>query len=579
MSNCLLVETDEQLKLLVDTLLKEEIIACDLEASELDVKKADIEGIGLGTSKQQFFIPYPNSFTKEQIDKVLKVVFNGRSVIFHNAKYDLKLMLENGLPWPDKFHDTMIMSWLIDEEGQHGLKPLATVILGRDVKKWNQLKREADLFTTIENIQEELADYCGDDVMNTYDLYFHFLPLLKQENLIIDYERLELKLIPVLVRMEYRGVKVDVKWLQEVGSRLKTELNSIDSILKGVLGKSNINIHSPQQLESILFNEFKYTPGRITNSGKRSTDNDVLEQIVKDNDLKENDFVPMLLKFRELDKIYSTYFVALLEQIDKNGIIHTNFMQHGTRTGRLASNDPNLQNIPTRSDEWNVRRAFVPRKGYKFLIADYSQIELRILAHFSQDNNMVKTFMEGGDIHAKTMELTGTERRVAKAINFGLIYGMGPRTLAHTLSIKEEDAKKYIDKFFAGYPKVRFFIERVQQGTFNNGYVEMITGRRRRFREIRDRRWFTTIQRQSINTKIQGSAADLIKIAMIKLDPMLEPLDAHQLIQIHDEIIIETPINKVEEVKKIIKDTMENSLKLRIPITVKIVEGDYWVKD
>jgi DNA polymerase-1 len=156
---------------------------------------------------------------------------------------------------------------------------------------------------------------------------------------------------------------------------------------------------------------------------------------------------------------------------------------------------------------------------------------------------------------------------------------MGPRTLAHTLDIKEEDAKKYIDKFFAGYPKVRSFIERIQQGTFVNGYVEMITGRRRRFKEIRDRRWFTLIQRQSINTKIQGSAADLIKIAMIRLTPRLEPLDAHQLIQIHDEIIIETPIDKIEEVKNIVKDTMENALKLRIPITVKITEGNFWVKD
>jgi DNA polymerase-1 len=579
MSNCLIIENDEQLNSLITSLSEEEVIACDLEASELDIKKADIEGIGLGTSKQQYFIPYPNNFTKEQINKTLTDVFKGKKVVFHNAKYDLKLMLENGLPWPENFQDTMIMSWLIDEEGQHGLKPLAVSILGREVKKWKELGRGVDLFRTLEDVMDELADYCGDDVMNTYDLYFYFLPLLAKENLMVDYERLELKLIPVLVNMEYRGIKVNTEWLREGQDKLRITLNELEERMKKCLDRSDINIHSSKQLEYLLFNELKYSPGRVTDSGKRSTDNDVLEQIVKDNNLTENDFVPMLLKFRELDKIYSTYFVSLLEQAGKEGVIHTNFMQHGTRTGRLASNDPNMQNIPTRSDEWNVRKAFIPRDGYKFLIADYSQIELRMLAHFSQDNNMVKTFMEGGDIHAKTMELTGTERRVAKAINFGLIYGMGPRTLAHTLGIKEDDAKHYIDKFFSGYPKVRSFIERVQQGTFINGYVEMITGRRRRFREIRDRRWFTSIQRQSINTKIQGSAADLIKVAMIRLAPVLDDLGAFQLIQIHDEIIIETPIDKISETKKAIKEIMESALKLRVPVTVKIVEGDYWVKD
>ena len=579
MFNCQLIAGDEKLDLLVESLKDEKLIACDLEASGLDTKTAKLEGIGLGTSKKQYFISYPNGFSEGRVKKILKEVFKNKRVVFHNAKYDLKMLYENNLPWPEDFDDTMIMSWLVDEEGQHGLKPLAKAILGREPKKWAQLDREVDLFRNEEDVAKELSDYCGEDVMNTYDLYYYFLPILEREGLIPDYEKIELKLIPVICKMEMRGIKIDTEWLKNKQGKAIIVLDKLTIKIKECLGGQDINIRSSKQLEPLLFDTLKYKPGRITDAGKRSTDTDVLETIVKENNLQENDFVPLLLKFRELDKLYSTYFIALLEQAGKEGVIHTNFMQHGTRTGRLASNEPNLQNIPTRHDEWNVRQAFIPRDGYKFLIADYSQIELRMLAHFSQDANMVKTFVEGGDIHAKTMQLTGTERRVAKAINFGLIYGMGPRTLAHTLNIKEEDAKNYIDKFFAGYPRVNYFINKIQQATFRDGYVSMITGRRRRFREIRDRRWYGTIQRQSINTKIQGSAADLIKLAMVRLVPALAPLDAYQLIQIHDEIIIETPIDKIQEVKKIIKEVMENVFKLKVPVVVNIVEGDCWVKD
>jgi DNA polymerase-1 len=255
-------------------------------------------------------------------------------------------------------------------------------------------------------------------------------------------------------------------------------------------------------------------------------------------------------------------------------------MQHGTRTGRLSSNDPNLQNIPTRHDEWNVREAFIPRPGYKFIIADYSQIELRMLAHFSQDAHMVDTFVKGGDIHAKTMELTGiTVRRIAKNVNFGMVYGVGPRTLSQLIGTKEEEARQYIDRFFRGYPQIRAFINRVQQQTFRTGYVEMITGRRRHFHEYKDNRWFNTIARQAINTKIQGSAADLIKIAMIKLKPVLQEHDAHMLVQIHDEIIVETPEDKIEEVKVIVHDVMVNALKLRVPVEIGMAVGDRWIKD
>jgi DNA polymerase-1 len=579
MSDCLLIKNIQQLEEAKRALLQEERFACDLEATGLDIRKSDIEGIGLGNSKKQYFIPFPNDFKFRDISNFLKEVFKDKEIIFHNAKYDLELLKEKKFPIPDKFHDTMIMAWLLDENMQHSLKYLAKLIFDRDPKKWSELDNMQTLFRNQDDIVQELSDYCGDDVMNTYDLFYHFLPLMEKEGVMIDYERIELNLIPVLCSMEMRGVKVDIEWLKEKSVKAEKELNKLEKLMKKAVGDEYINIRSPIQLERLIFGTLQYKAGRVTDAGRRSTDNDVLEKIVRDNKLGEKDFIPLLLKFRDLDKIYRTFFLALIEQAGEEGIVHTHYLQHGTRTGRLASNDPNLQNIPTRNDEWNVRKAFIPREGYKFVLADYSQIELRMLAHFSQDINMVKTFMEGGDIHAKTMQLTGTERRVAKAINFGLIYGMGPRTLAHTLGIKEDDAKKYIDKFFAGYPQVMTFIERVEQQTLIRGYVEMITGRKRRFQEIKDKRWFNLIKRQSINTKIQGSAADLIKIAMIRLHRALEPLGAYQLLQIHDEVIIETPLDKVEEVKKIVIQTMESALALRVPVKVSISEGDCWVKD
>ena len=215
MFNCQLIDSGEKLNSLVDFLKDEEIIACDLEASGLDTKLAKLEGIGLGTSSKQYFISYSNGFSIGQVKKVLVEIFKDKRVIFHNAKFDLKLLYENGLPWPEKFDDTMIMSWLVDEEGQHGLKPLAKAIFGRESKKWNQLDRRISLFRNDADIAKELSDYCGEDVKNTYDLYFHFLPILKAEGLIPDYEKIELKLIPVLVQMELRGIKIDTKWLKK----------------------------------------------------------------------------------------------------------------------------------------------------------------------------------------------------------------------------------------------------------------------------------------------------------------------------------------------------------------------------
>lgn len=583
-----IVDTSEKLQKSLQTLSKDTIIACDTECTSLDYRKGKIEGIGYGTNKNTFFLPFPHTIPTKEVYDIFVQLFQ-KVVIFHNAKYDLQVLVHNKLPIPNvldgKLQDTMIMSWLVDENTSHGLKQLARDLLGREPKEWKELNRQPDLFRDESDILKELADYCMDDVVNTFDLYFYLLPLLDKEKLTLAYERVELKIIPVLCAMEMRGVQVDVPFLKERHDAAQKELfrlnTAIQAKLKEVLPKGYppVNLRSPKQLEDILFKQFKYKVFKETEKGTASTDAETLREIIRKEKLTDEDFLPMLLKYRELDKLDGTYFVALAEQAGLESVIHCNFLQHGTRTGRFASSEPNLQNIPSRSDDWNVRKAFVPRPGYKFIMADYSQLELRIMAHFSGDETMVHTFKTGGDIHAETMKAIGSNRHHAKTINFGLIYGLGPRSLAQDLHIKEEEAKKYMNRFFNKYHQVKYFMDKTQAITLKTGYVEMITGRRRHFAEIADKRWWNMIARQAVNTKIQGSASDLVKVAMIKLHPLLKAIGAHMLIQIHDEVIVETPIEKAEETKAIIKETMENALTFNVPMLVSMKEGERWTKE
>ncbi len=578
MVNFKIVQSLKEIQKMVKFLSSKSLVACDVESSDLNIKKLELEGIGIGTSDIQYYIPVPNKIKDKEIIRAMNKILSSCEVIFHNAKFDLKVLKKYGTEWPEKIHDTMILSWLEDENRSHGLKPLTKEFLGREVKKWVDIDRSPSLFRDENDIIEELGEYCAEDVKNTYDLFEIFYPLVEEQNLLLDYNKIEKKIIKVLANMEYRGVMLDMDWLSQKKDEAEIILRDLKEQIIEVTGVPDMNINSPKQLEEFLFDKMGYEPIKTTPSGKRSTDGETLNTIVKKNKLGDDSAVALMLKFRDLEKVYSTYFVSLLELGESDGIIHTTFMQHGTRTGRLSSNTPNLQNIPSRDDQWNVRQAFIPRKGYRFIIADYSQIELRMLAHFSKDKSMMEVFNNDGDIHAKTMELTGTDRKTAKGINFGLIYGMGPRTLAHNLEIKEKEAVLYIERFFKGYPSVRKFIFSIQNRTLREGFVTMITGRKRRFHEYKDSKWFNSIARQAINTKVQGSAADLIKIAMIKLAIALHDVDAYQLIQIHDEIIVEANIKVFDEVKEIVRGCMETAIKLDIPLKVGIEEGDHWIK-
>lgn len=579
MENTKFVRTIKQLEDMVEDLKNEPRLACDIETTSLEIEEMELDGIGIGTNSKTYYIPFPNfgleiSQTIPYIDKLFQEI----PIIMHNAKFDMQGLRKFGYSTPKQVHDTMIMSWLVDEDNSHGLKNLTKVLLEREVVEYKNLKKKVDLFTTEEDVMIELGQYCGDDIANTYDLYDFFYPLLESDGLLKAYSMVEMPFVSVLADMEYRGVRLDTEGMNNLKERMEAVLANIDAQIRQVLKDQAVNVASPTQLEKYLFDVLKYKSVRTTPAGKRSTDNGALEQIIKDNNLDDSSFVALLLKFREYDKLYRTYMIGLLQKAGSSGIVHTNFLQHGTRTGRLSSSEPNLQNIPARHDDWDIRKYFVPREGYAFVISDYSQVELRVLAHFSKDDNMVQTFLNDGDIHAKTMELTGTERRAAKAINFGLIYGMGPRSLAESLNISEHEAQAYMDRFFSGYPKVKSWISLVQRFALSQGFVTMITGRKRRFRNMFDQRWYSSVKRQSVNTKIQGSAADILKLAMLKMHKELHKYDAHILLQIHDEVIVEAPIERLDEVKQKVVEIMESAVQLRVPLKVGMDTGDHWIK-
>lgn len=581
MVNLKIARTSEDLETMVKDLENAPRLACDVETTSLDVRVMELDGIGIGHGSLQWYLPFPDwGITIEETIPYLNKLFKTSDIVFHNAKFDLQVLKKFGYDLPEKIEDTMLMSWLVDETIPHGLKYLAKNILDREVTAYNEVQKKVDLFTTKEDLMEEMAEYCAGDIRNTYDLFEYYYPLLEEDDLLRAYYKVEIPFVFVLADIEYRGIRLDVDAMEKMKVKMEKILKETGEKMIAVAGSEAMNFNSPTQLENYLFskNGLGYKSFKQTPSGKNSTDNEALEMIIKEYNLTEDDFVPLLLKHREYDKLYRTYMIGLMEQAGDTGTIHTNFLQHGTRTGRLSSSSPNLQNIPARSDEWDIRRTFIPRDGYGFIVSDYSQVELRVLAHFSQDPNMVETFKNDGDIHAKTMELTHTERRQAKVINFGIIYGMGPRSLAHTLEITEPEAKMFINKFLNGYPKVRDWMSQVQKYALARGFVTMITGRRRRFYDLFDKKFFNNIRRQSVNTKIQGSAADVIKIAMLKLHKELPKHDAHILIQIHDEVVVEAPLDKMEEISKLVVKIMEDAVTLRVPLKVGMEMGDHWVK-
>jgi DNA polymerase-1 len=494
--------------------------------------------------------------------------------IGHNIKYDLEILERAGLPVRGIWFDTMLASQLVNSQlFSHRLDDVAFAELGFKKIATSELigpKKDA-LMTSVP--LDKLAAYACEDALITWRLYEHYKPDLEAQHLKKIFYEVEMPLTPILQKMEEQGIMIDLPYLKKFSAELTEQLSGIEQRIKKLAGVE-FNVASPAQLKEVLFNKLRLpaTGLKKVKTGY-STDAESLGRL-KD----KHEIIAPLLEHREISKLLNTYIDTLPKLADKNGRVHTSFMQMGAATGRLSSQNPNLQNIPIRTELGNkVRRAFVPSSGKVLLGADYSQAELRIVAHLANDPDLIKAFNQGDDFHAAVAKQLGVDRRAAKAINFGIIYGLGPNGLANDLDIKIDEAREFIDRYFDRFPGVRDFTERMKNEAREKGYTETIFGRRRYLPDIHapNPMLRSGAERMAVNMPAQGSVADIMKLAMIQVDKVL-PKTATMLLQIHDELLLEVEENAVKEVTKIVSDIMDKVVELKVPLFVDVATGPNW---
>lgn len=595
-----------ELKEYIDQILEspEAIIAYDSETTGLDTINSKIIGFSLSTKAHSgVYIPLASSeenlfeserITKEEAFSQLQRLFQEEkiTIVFHNAKFDLKILSSNGFKLPGgknkcSIQDTMISAWLLNPEhiGKKGysLEYLAESKLNLLGIEYDDIVEKGKTFESL--ALEDATAYAAEDADFTLQLWQKFSTDLKNNNLYDLYQNIEMKLLPILAKMELNGIYLDSQFLIEYSKELSQGIAKKEAEIYKEVGHE-FNIASPKQLQTVLFEERNLKPGKKTKTGY-STDTSVLEE------LSLIDCVPkLILEYRELTKLQSTYVESLPKLTDKDGKIHTDFIQTGTATGRLSCREPNLQNIPIRNEAGRkIRSAFTAPKGKVLISADYAQIELVILAHLSADKNMCQAFMQGTDVHKATAALiygidaekvTAQMRRIAKTINFGVIYGMSAFRLAQDLGISRREASGFIESYFQTYADVKNFINTTIMQAEEKGYVETIFARKRPILAINSKNKVekAAAERIAVNTPVQGSAADIVKKAMIDVSEGLKKLNngTRLLLQVHDELIFECEDNPkcIEESINLIRDKMENAVKLSIPLRVSIEYGKSW---
>ena len=527
--------------------------------------------------------------TEEMAAELKRVLSEDRVFLSHDIKLQLRRLAANRWPLPKRFADTMIMSYVINPGlPSHSFANVARDRLKLDVVARKDVAKTAPLFAVDHEIGSSplgpYLQYLGEKSDVAISLKDALEPELHRDGELVKiYDTIELPLIPVLARMEQRGIRIDVPLLQQMSNAMGTELAALEKQIYAEAGM-DFNINSPQQLAHVLFEKLQYPGGKKTKGTKAySTSVDVLEELAT-----HGFAVPQLiLRHRELHKLKSTYIDALPQLVASDGRVHTSFNQAVAATGRLSSSDPNLQNIPIRTEQGRqIRRAFVADQGNVLLAADYSQVELRILAHISGDETLIETFRQGADIHRATAakifnvaekDVTADQRRAMKTINFGVLYGMSAFRLSNELSISTAQAKDFIDAYFGRYPKIQEYLDRTLEEARTTGKVTTLFGRVRYIPEIHNRSFTVrgNAERMATNAPIQGTAADILKLAMIALEDRLGD-DAAMLLTVHDEIVIETAENRVEKVAGIVKETMETIFPLAVPLAVDTGWGRSW---
>ena len=596
------IDSEEALEALIEKLTGAGAIAFDTETTGTDPMRVKLVGLALAIAPGEgYYVPLGHETDERQLSWE---TVRGRLEPFlknpdlpkyaHNAGYDILVLAQHGLQVQGLAFDTMLAEWVLDPASRNlGLKNLALARLGLEMTPIKELIGSGKSQRTMAQVPvSRAAPYAAADAYATYALVKSLEAELRERELWPLFNEVEMPLVPVLVDMERAGIELDVDYLQEMSAMLTRRLSELTGQIQQMVGHP-FNIRSTQQLSDALFVTLKLPAKGIrkTKSGHYSTAADVLEKL-----RGRHQVIDLLLEQRELEKLNSTYVETLPQLVNPDtGRLHTSFMQTGTVTGRLSSRNPNLQNIPIRTEQGRqIRRAFVAQKGWLLLGADYSQVELRVLAHISQDPGLLEAFRRGEDIHSTTAaavygvpldEVSYEMRRVAKTTNFALVYGSSAYGLAQQTGLGRDEAAQFMQDYFARFPGVQAYIENTKKQAAEQGYVETLLGRRRYFWEFAPGRKVRSGQlhaaeRAAINTPIQGSAADIIKIATIRLYRALRErnLRSRMILQVHDELVLEVPQEEIDEVRHLIVEIMEGAFDLDAPLKVDVEIGPNWLE-
>lgn len=574
------VATLERWNELAGKLEKEPLLVIDTETVDVD---GELIGVAFAWGDDQAaYLPvgpvYNDGLPLPAVRDLLQKILGNPEIkkVGHNIKYDLLALARAGFTVENVYADTMIASQLVNTQlYSHGLDALAFSELGIRKIPTTQLLGGKKTGVMTNAPLDDLAAYACEDVLVTWRLWQKLMPSIEEIDLKRVFYEIEMPLTPILAAMELKGIKLDSDYLKELGAYLKKEIGRIEAEIKKLAGQ-DFNVASPSQLQEILFTKLNLPVVGIkkTQSGY-STDADSLGKL-----REAHPIILKIVEFREMSKLLNTYVETLPTLADKNGRVHTSFGQIGAATGRMNSNNPNLQNIPIRTELGNkVRRAFIAETGKVFIGADYSQAELRVLAHLSEDPGLIRAFQAEADFHAAVANQLGVDRRAAKAINFGIIYGLGASALGNDLGISTSEARAFIDKYFATFPGVAKFIEAKKNQAREQGYVSTLFGRRRYLPDIHSPNMMmrSGAERMAVNMPCQGTVADLMKLAMVRVIDGL-PKGATMLLQIHDELLFEVEKDAVEATEQHIREVMTKIAELKVPLVVDVHHGPNWAE-
>jgi DNA polymerase-1 len=590
------IQGDFAVKLLLQNLMNQTSVCFDTETTGIDALNAELVGMSFSFEKgKAFYVPFPENQDEAQIlvDK-FKPFFENENIekIGQNVKYDLKILANYGVQIKGKVFDTMIAHYLINPDMRHNMDVLSETYLKYTPKSIEDLigKKGKGQKTMREVALEDIKEYAAEDADVTFQLKQNFSPILDKAETKKLFDEIEIPLIPVLAAMELEGINLDVPFLKSMSVEMAAESNALEQKIYETAGEK-FNLASPKQLGDILFDKLKIggAKQKKTKTGQYATGEEVLSYLANDNEIVRD-----ILEWRQMVKLQSTYIDALPTQVDsKTGRVHTDYMQTVAATGRLSSNNPNLQNIPVRTERGRlIRKAFIARnEDHTLISADYSQIELRIIAALSGEENMIKAFQNKEDIHRSTAakvfhipleEVTKEQRSNAKTVNFGIIYGVSAFGLSNQTSLSRKESAELIDAYYASYPKLKSYMSNQVDFARKNGYVQTISGRRRYLKDINSANAVVrgAAERNAVNAPIQGSAADIIKIAMINIHKKLttENWKSKMLLQVHDELVFDVHNSELEQIKPMIKYEMENAFMMTVPLDVEVGSGKDWLE-